>query len=38
MKNYLKELRYIYIKVKKKIYINKHKKEDVITYQKIFLE
>ena len=38
VKNYLKELEYVYIKVKKGIYVNRHEREDVIVYQKVFLE
>jgi len=34
----LKELRYIYAKVKKGMYMNKHEREDVVAYRKIFLE
>jgi len=37
-RNYLKELGYTYAKVKKRIYIDKYEREDVIAYQKIFLE
>src|SRR4051794_27135484 len=37
-RNYLKELRYIYVKVKKGMYIDGHEREDVVAYQKIFLE
>ncbi len=37
-KNYLKELGYIYAKVKKGMYIDGYKKEDVVAYQKIFLK
>ena len=37
-KNYLKELEYVYTKVKKKMYIDRLEKEDVIAYQKVFLE
>ncbi|CAG8793067.1 24633_t:CDS:1, partial [Cetraspora pellucida] len=37
-KNYLKKLRNIYKRVKKRIYINGYEKEDVVAYQKIFLE
>ncbi len=37
-RNYLKELSYTYAKVKKGMYIDRHEREDVVTYQKIFLE
>ncbi|CAG8820885.1 32879_t:CDS:2 [Racocetra persica] len=36
-KNYLKELEYIYERVKKGVYIDGHKREDVVAYRKIFL-
>ncbi len=38
IKNYLKELEYRYAEMKKDIYINKYKKEDIIVYRKVFLE
>jgi len=38
VRNYLKELRYIYVKVKKKMYIDGHERKDVMAYQKIFLK
>src|SRR5688572_24531648 len=38
VKNYLKELGYTYVKVKKEIYIDDHKREDMVAYRKIFLE
>ena len=31
-KNYLKELEYVYTKVKKKMYIDRLKKKDVVAY------
>jgi hypothetical protein len=37
-RNYLKELGYTYVKVKKEIYIDGHEKEDIVAYRKIFLE
>ena len=37
-RNYLKELEYTYAKIKKGMYIVGHEREDVIAYQKIFLE
>ncbi|CAG8546367.1 8018_t:CDS:2, partial [Scutellospora calospora] len=37
-KNYLKELGYVYERVKKGIYIDGHKREEVVAYRKIFLE
>ncbi len=37
-RNYLKELGYTYAKVKKEMYIDGYKREDVVAYQKIFLE
>ncbi len=37
-KNYLKELEYVYTKVKKKMYIDRLKKKDVVAYWKVFLE
>ncbi|CAG8769406.1 27475_t:CDS:2, partial [Racocetra persica] len=36
-KNYLKELEYVYKRVKKGIYIDGHKREDVVAYWEIFL-
>ncbi|CAG8459152.1 22040_t:CDS:2 [Dentiscutata erythropus] len=36
-KNYLKELEYIYRKVQKGIYIDRHEREDVVAYWNIFL-
>src|ERR1044072_617719 len=37
-RNYLKELGYIYAKVKKGMYMDGYEKEDVVAYRKIFLE
>ena len=37
-RDYLKELKYTYAKVKKGMYIDKHEREDVVAYQKNFLE
>ncbi|CAG8648603.1 8231_t:CDS:1 [Funneliformis caledonium] len=37
-RNYLKEFGYTYVKVKKGTYIDRHKREDVIAYRKIFLK
>jgi hypothetical protein len=37
-RNYLKELEYTYAKVKKEMYIDGYKKENIIAYKKIFLE
>ncbi|CAG8800530.1 2173_t:CDS:1, partial [Dentiscutata erythropus] len=37
-KNYLKELGYIYERVKKDVYIDRHEKEDVVAYREIFLQ
>ena len=37
-KNYLKELGYMYIKVKKGMYIDRLEREYVVAYQKVFLE
>ena len=37
-RNYLKELGYIYAKVKKGMYMDGHEREDMMAYQKIFLE
>ncbi|CAG8777579.1 21522_t:CDS:2 [Cetraspora pellucida] len=37
-KIYLKELGYIYERVKKDIYIDEYEREDIVAYQKIFLE
>ncbi|CAG8822955.1 12970_t:CDS:2, partial [Cetraspora pellucida] len=37
-KNYLKELGYIYERVKKDAYVDRHKREDVVAYQSIFLK
>ncbi len=38
IRSYLNELGYVYIKVKKRIYMNRHEREDVVVYWKIFLE
>src|SRR6266542_877140 len=38
VKNYLKELGYIYAKVKKRMYMDGYERENVVAYQKIFLE
>ncbi len=37
-KNYLKELGYMYTKVKKGMYIDRLEREDMVAYQKVFLE
>ncbi|CAG8729391.1 405_t:CDS:2 [Dentiscutata erythropus] len=37
-KNYLKELGYVYERVKKDIYVYGHEREDVVAYRKIFLD
>ena len=37
-RNYLKELGYIYAKMKKVIYIDGYEREDVVACHKIFLE
>ncbi|CAG8715881.1 3242_t:CDS:2 [Cetraspora pellucida] len=37
-KNYLKELEYVYERVKKGVYIDGHEREDVVAYQEIFLQ
>ena len=37
-KNYLKELGYVYTKVKKGMYVDRHEREDVVAYRKVFLD
>ncbi|CAG8728751.1 35412_t:CDS:2, partial [Racocetra persica] len=37
-KNYLKELGYVYERVKKSVYIDGHEREDVVAYREIFLQ
>ncbi|CAG8466374.1 16873_t:CDS:2 [Dentiscutata erythropus] len=37
-KNYLKELGYVYERVKKGVYIDGHEREDVVAYREIFLQ
>ena len=36
--NYLKELGYVYTKVKKRMYVDRHERKDVMVYRKVFLE